>query len=134
MTTAREFHIGDILSVTGEALVSPRHINGVADLLAFLTDDDTLMTHQLPRVAREAAPFLREQFPDLNGIEFPTGIIPAGATMDEAKVAVMGWLDTVVAEHGETRVVARMPAEHHARIGPINEFLMMRGDTNVKGD
>lgn len=53
----REFHIGDILSITTERLVSPRLIEGVYDILNYMTGDN-LMTHQLPRASRHCAPYL----------------------------------------------------------------------------
>ena len=51
---SRDFHIGDILSVTTGRLVSPRRMDGVYDILNFMTGDN-LFTHQLPRAARECA-------------------------------------------------------------------------------
>lgn len=58
------FHISDILSITTGRLVSNRHIEGVYDILNFLTGDN-LFTHQLPRASRECEPWLRTQFPQL---------------------------------------------------------------------
>lgn len=58
------FHISDVLTVTTGRLVSARHMDGVYDILNFLTGDE-LYTHQLPRAMRECEAFLRIQFPDL---------------------------------------------------------------------
>jgi hypothetical protein len=58
------FHISDVLSVTTGRLVSTRHIDGVYDILNFLTGDN-LFTHQLPRANKECEPWLRTQFPQL---------------------------------------------------------------------
>jgi hypothetical protein len=58
------FHIGDILSVTTERLVSERHMAGVYDVLNFLTGD-SLYTHQLPRANEEVADWVRAQYPQL---------------------------------------------------------------------
>ena len=68
MTTKRDFHISDILSVTTGRLVSTRHMNGVYEVLNFLHQDN-LFTHQLPRASREAEPWLRETVPQLYGEE-----------------------------------------------------------------
>ena len=56
------FHISDILSVTTGYLVSNRHMDGVYDILNFLTKDE-LFTHQLPRASDECQPWLRAMFP-----------------------------------------------------------------------
>ena len=70
MTETRTFHIGDILTITTGRLVSPRHVDGIYDILNFMTGDN-LFTHQLPRGMDECAPSLREQFPDLAAIVVP---------------------------------------------------------------
>ena len=57
----REFHLGDILSITTGYLVSRRHMKGVYDILNFMTGD-TLFTHQLPRAGDECKPYLLKQF------------------------------------------------------------------------
>lgn len=44
----RNFHLGDILSVTTGCLLSPRRMEGVYDILNFMTADN-LFTHQLGR-------------------------------------------------------------------------------------
>jgi hypothetical protein len=120
--TSRTFHLGDVLSVMTGRLVSPRHIDGVYDILNHLTGE-SLMTHQLPRASREAEPVLRERFPDLATIEVPefTGGMPE----------VMAWLDEQVAMHGIARDVAPLDAEDHTSIDPLVELRMMRPDASV---
>lgn len=58
----KNFHIGDILSITTDFLVSPRGMDGIYDILNFITNDN-LFTHQLPRVAKECRPFLLGKYP-----------------------------------------------------------------------
>jgi len=60
------FHIGDILSITTGRLVSPRHMEGVYDILGYMTGD-SLFTHQLIRAADRCKPVLLEQHPFLAG-------------------------------------------------------------------
>lgn len=60
----RQFHISDVLSVTTERLVSSRHMEGVYELLHFLTGDD-VPTHEVPDAMKECEPCLRSQFPSL---------------------------------------------------------------------
>ena len=44
----KQFYLGDVLSVAIDRLVSLRHMDGVYDILNFMTGDD-LLTHELPR-------------------------------------------------------------------------------------
>lgn len=60
----KKFHISDVLSVTTGRLVSSRHMDGIYEILNFLTGDK-LFTHQLPRAMRECEPWLKTQFPQL---------------------------------------------------------------------
>ena len=122
MADTKAFHIGDILSVTTGRLVSPDHIGGVYNILGWLVGED-LMTHQLPRVARECEGFLREQFPDL----------PTEDDMPEfdGEESVLAWLAEAVAQHGETREVPKMPEVDHTQINPLMEFQLMRPDAEI---
>lgn len=47
--TTKTFHLGDILTITTGRLVSPRHMEGVYDILNWMTGEDLLVTHQIPR-------------------------------------------------------------------------------------
>jgi hypothetical protein len=123
----RDFHIGDIISAMSGKLVSPRHIDGVYDVLNYMTGD-SLFTHQLPRASSECEPHLRAQHPDLAAIAFPDW---SGLTPDNAQATVMAWLDEQVAVFGETRPVRPLPAEDHTSIDPITELKMMRPDALV---
>jgi hypothetical protein len=113
MSETRMFHVGDILSVTTERLVSPRHIDGVYDILNWMTGE-SLMTHQIPRATRECAPRLLEQHPQLADVEVPDdfgGI--AGAVAD--------WLEVQVAWLGRELPVAPLAAEDHTYIDLLAE-------------
>lgn len=116
MTETRTFHIGDILTITTGRLVSPRHVDGIYDILNFMTGD-SLFTHQLPRGMDECAPSLREQFPDLAAIVMPEDL----GTKEE----VYAWLDEQVAVHGESREVAPLAAEDHTHIDALAELATM---------
>ena len=61
------FTLGDVLSVTTGRLVSPRQIEGIYDILNWMTSD-SLSTHQLGRASDECKPYLLEQFPHLSRI------------------------------------------------------------------
>lgn len=111
MTASRDFHLGDVLTVLTGRMLSPRGMDGVYDILDFLTGG-SLLTHQLVRALSECRGPLLAQHPDLAGVDVP----------ELAQVAE--WLDEQVARFGETRTVATVP-EHHQRIDPIKEAAAM---------
>ena len=110
----RDFHIGDILSVTTGLLMSPRRIGGVYDILNYMTRDN-LFTHQLPRACDECRPFLLKQYPDLETVDV-SGIASGNFEAELAKI---------VARYGETRPVDQIPREAHPRIDPVTELHQM---------
>lgn len=107
----RDFHIGDILSITTGRLVSPRLIEGVYDILDFMTGDQNF-THQLPRISRECRPHLLTQHPQLASIDH------AGV----ARETWRQWLDEQIAQFGETLPVMSLAPDEHERIDPISEL------------
>lgn len=117
----RKFDLGDILSITTGALVSRRHMDGVYDILNFMTGDN-LFTHQLPRASQECEGPLRAQHPDLPTVapEF------AGATNEERMSSVFGWLTEMEEQFGEHRVVTPLADDDHTVIDPLSE-LGLRG-------
>jgi hypothetical protein len=124
MTETRDFHIGDILSITTDRLVSPEHIGGVYKILDWMTGE-SLMTHQLPRASRECAPLLKAQHPDLSEIVVPDSI--------NSEETLLFWLAEVTEVYGVTRPVAKLRPEDHTSIDPIAEIKMMRPDMPIIG-
>ena len=120
MSETKDFHIGDILSITSGILLSPDHIGGVYNILNWMTGD-SLFTHQLPRVARECEPFLLAQHPDL-AIE-----IPKISGEEEATAFLTSLYSTL----GEFRPVQPLSSNEHTRIDPITEFRMTRSDEPI---
>jgi hypothetical protein len=118
--STKSFHLGDVLSVTTECLVSPRHIDGVYDVLNWMTGDN-LFTHQLPRANDECKPHLLAQHPDLAAVEVPDF---SKTPRDRVKEHVESWLAEQVARFGEYRDVAPMSAEEHTVINPLDELAM----------
>ena len=116
--TARTFHLGDILSITTGCLVSPRHMDGIYDVLNFMTGDN-LFTHQLPRAAGECKDPLLAQHPDL------AAIVPPDDFGSDPEAAVKAWLAEQVAIYGETREVSPLAAGEHTHIDPITEIREM---------
>lgn len=110
-TSRRDFDLGDILSVTTGRLVSPRHMEGIYDILNFMTGDQ-LFTHQLPRANRECEPYLLEQHPALKDVD-------ATACTEETWEA---WLDEQYTRLGKTLPVAPLPPHAHEFIDPLSEL------------
>jgi hypothetical protein len=117
--SARDFHIGDVLSVTTGCLVSPEGIGGVYKILNWMTGDD-LMTHQLPRACEECQGPMLAQHPDLADVQIPTFSDKA-----QAKAALDLWLADVAAKYGQTRPVAPLAAEDHTVIDPLEEMALL---------
>lgn len=132
MSETKTFGIGAVLSITSEAMVCD--IGEIYEILGWLTNEPGLMTHQLPRAARESEDFLREQFPDLAAVDMPKwSEVPGWEAMgNEAKKAVISeWLDDLASRLGATREVPRLPAEDHTSIDPIAEIKMIRPDLPI---
>lgn len=111
----RNFHIGDIISVTTDVLVSPRGIRGFSDILSYMVGED-LFTHALIRASKECAPDLVRQHPDLADIEVPE-------FRDEDHFAT--WIGEMVVKHGELRPVIPLHPDDHTVIDPIQELHLM---------
>lgn len=109
--TSKQFHLGDVLSITDGRLMSPRHMEGVYDILNFMTGDN-LFTHQLPRAMTECHPYLLKQHPQLSGIDI-------GPITSENFGAV---LEGLCAEYGEFLMVDPMPKDAHEFIDPMSEL------------
>lgn len=128
----KQFHLGDVLSITTGRLVSPRHIDGVYDILNFMTGDN-LFTHQLPRASDECKPYLVEQFPQLARAEMDSAL----AELDDAlksktgkadvEKIVASWLAKQVAKFGEMFEVKPIPTDAHEVKNPIAEAAEMMG-------
>jgi hypothetical protein len=116
---AKEFHIGDVLSITTSKIVSLRHMEGIYDILNYMTGDN-LFTHQLPRAAEECKLYLLEQFPFLKDI---TG---DDITAENWK----DWLNDKIQKFGETLMVEPLPEGVHEFKNPILEAIeMMNSNT-----
>ena len=114
MNNPREFHLGDVLSITTGRLVSPSVMDGVYAICEHLAGE-AVWTHQLPRVADEARPVLLKLYPELASIDH------SGVTQDNC----CEWLAGQVERYGETRVVPRLSADEHESIDPLSEAVEM---------
>jgi hypothetical protein len=121
----KTFHLGDVLSVTTERLVSPDGIEGIYRILNHMTGDD-LMTHVLPRANDACRPVLLAQHPQLAAAKPP----PEGF---ENPAHVWRWLAVQVAMFGERLGVAPMTPGQWAHRDPIGELVDMVGADRVVG-
>ena len=106
------FHLGDILTITTGRLVSKRHMDGVYDILNFMTRDN-LFTHQLGRASNECKPVLLAQHPQLAAV---TGDDVTPENFKE-------WIEARCAEFGEELMVQQLPEHAHEVINPMSELV-----------
>lgn len=121
MSESKLFHLGDILSITTDKLVSPRLMGGVYDILNFMTGE-SLFTHQLPRASRWCAPELLKQHPQLAAVN--------GDACPQTPDGTQAWLAEQVATYGEQLLVHPAPHAYEAR-NPIDELTDMIGSDRV---
>lgn len=122
---SKDFDLGDILSVTTGLLVSPRLMDGVYDILNYMTED-SLFTHQLPRAAGECKEPLLTQHPQLRGVEAPDEFTDGDH--------VFAWLDSQKAIYGDSLPVAPLGTGgvgSHERRDPLAELAGLLGSERV---
>ena len=128
MSETKQFDLSDVLSITTERLVSSRHMEGVYDILNWMTDDN-LFTHQLPRASRECKPWLLRWFPELLAINES---IPQLQRMIDERGGDVGcplWVANLIAVGAAKAVydVPRIPRDDHEQIDFYDELVQMRG-------
>lgn len=125
--TSKQYHIGDVLSITTQRLVAPRGMEAIYDILNFMTGD-SLHTHQLPRASRECAPWLLRRHPQLADCDTSALEKLTDDTSKEARHSLIeGWLRMQVAKYGKMLSVEPIPADYHERKDPLQELIEMRG-------
>lgn len=116
------FHLGDILSVTTDILVSPRRMEGVYDILNYMTGDN-IYTHQIPRIMQECKPYLLEQHPKLRNVSIQAFI--DGKNWKK-------WLNQQIDIYGEMLPVRPIPKKAHKKIDPIIEARFVHEEVGKK--
>jgi hypothetical protein len=134
-TQTKIFHLGDVLSVITGRLVSPRGMEGIYDILNFLSSEE-LFTRQLPRAARECKPFLLDQYPQFGTPEIDEAINILdrrleGVKDENRKQVVLEWLKEQVEKYGEMFEVKQPPHKLNEEAkDPIEELIETVGDPN----
>lgn len=107
----RTFPIASVLSTVTGVLVSP--IGGVYEVLNWMTGE-SVFTHQIPRISREAQPVIVAMHPQLQ------------QAIDESKQVTadnwQSWLTTWTDRYGPEIAVPKMTADQHERIDPMSEL------------
>lgn len=133
----KEFSLGDVLSITTGRLVSERHMDGVYDILNWMTGDN-LFTHQLPRAAEACAPVLCAQLSRLNPEENAElkaeveGLIQSLEGLNEKaerEAAISAWLVTLKAKYGDSFQI--IPLKGWESRDPLAEAVEMFGADKV---
>lgn len=126
---ARIFHIGDILTVTTDFIVSPRGMKGATDVLNYMTND-ALFHHQLSRAVEECKPELLRQHPQLNSVVVPEDF-DEWESWEKWLVKSKEWLEKIVAKFGERLPVKPLPSNAHIYKNPIEELCDIVGPEKV---
>jgi len=112
MTKYKTFHIGDVLSITTGKLLSKDKMNGVYNILNFMTGE-SLFTHQLPRAADRCKLVLLDYYPELKGVDFAKGR------------DFEPWLEEQCNEYGEFLDVPKLPKGVYTSVAPLVELSEM---------
>lgn len=133
----KQFHISDVLSVTTGRLVSTRHIDGIYDILGFLTGNTGLFTHQLPRAMDEVEPCLRSQYPQLFPDDPKMVVLLSKLDADvkggDQKTICNSWVKAVQVTYGLPEMLNLNPMREgeHEFINPIQELVDKIGAEKV---
>ena len=110
--TTKTFNLSDVLSITTGVLLSDRKMDGVCDILNFMTGED-LFTHQLVGAYGIVLPVLQKQFPQLTDV-----VVPKFDTQE----AIEPWLQTQRDLFGDTFEVSPIPKTMIANPNPVAEL------------
>ena len=139
----KQFHFSDVLSITTGRLVSTRHIEGVYDILNWMTSD-SLFTHQLGRASQECSPVLCSLYPSLSeeALSVELEQLSAGMKDGDSKSDRERWISAWLAgvrvkakdilfSDGDMLPVPRLKDGQHLHINPVEELKAMVGDDRV---
>lgn len=90
------FHIGDLLSITTSMLVSPRYMDGVYEIISYLTEGAPALDSLEAELTR-CRPYVLRLYPDLADID----------TVDVAFENWRAWLEEQAARFGQFLPVAK---------------------------
>lgn len=118
----KTFPIDAVMSTLTGILVSESGIGCVYEVLSWMTGE-SVYTHQIPRISREARPVLLAEFPNMQ------------TAIDEAQ-QVSGenwrdWLAVWTERYGTEIPVPVMNIAEHERVDPVSELAEMVGPDRI---
>jgi len=119
-TPTKAFATADVLSVITGTLIAD--ISGVYEVLSWMTGE-SVYTHQIPRISREAEPVLLAVHPAL-----------AQAIEEAEQVTTENWREwrgRWEARYGMTIVVPKFTADQHEYREPVSEAVEMLHPSRV---
>lgn len=119
MTEIKELPTLHILSVVTGRNMEDQGIAGVYEVLNWMAAE-SLFTHQLPRVGREAAPVLLAALPQLQAALDDARAMPNDDWHDREKIDA--YRKRWVAALGDTLPVPKLGHAQHERIDPMSEL------------
>jgi hypothetical protein len=118
----QKFHIGDVLSIAADRLVSRDGFHGLQRALSYMAGED-IYTHQVSRVIDEARPAVLAKYPLLADVFVP-------ADIDESTVE--DWLKEQAKLYGEFLTLPRMTIDQHERVDPFSEAVEIKHPSKVE--
>ena len=115
----REFGLDDILSVTTGRLLSRRGMDGIYEILSYMTGT-SVFTHQLPRVAGECAPEILRQHPQLADVVLKRKV---------SLLMLQRMLEEAETKYGKTLPIK--PLDNYVGQDPIEELVDKMGPDRV---
>lgn len=124
---SRRFHIGDILSITTGIPTSPRGIDGIHDILRYMTDDNPATT-QSDRFAEECRRYLEKQLGEIIGAYSKVPEI-----ITDSRINLYEWLQVITEDMGGDPFlkVHKINKENHAVLNPVDELLLLDYGPNI---
>ena len=126
----RTFALGDILSITTGRLVSERHMDGIYDILNYMTGQN-LFTHQIPRAMDHCRPVLEALYPALSHVALHDELQRLSAALKHTQdpdTVVTQWVRRMIEEHGAALEVPQLSLAEQFESPIADAIEMMGGD------
>ncbi|PID52593.1 MAG: hypothetical protein CR972_01150 [Candidatus Moraniibacteriota bacterium] len=110
----KQFHIGDVLSVTTKRQVSPRDMEGIRGILFFLMGSmlDDMQIFQAKNLCKS---HVLELHPQLQGVD-ASGVTSAN---------YQEWIDQQIGRFGEYLAICPIPKDHQKRREILNSGIIV---------
>lgn len=131
LVSVATFHLGDLLSFTTGAAVSPTLMDGIYKVAEHLIGGP-VWTHQLVRLTPPIKAEIEAQHPWITAVAKPIFDFPDDISKDDAMELIMSWLRTQYRQYGELHDLTRSDVfgVRHQQ-DPIDELVGMVGADRV---